>query len=142
MGSGIVYLPRMENGGSRIAIFYPQSSILDSASRFLHVTYERFSLVNRNVRIGYERCQLVDHIAFGKSFVTPVPGHADLVNDLAVDLERLHPARDQSLGANLRARARDFTPVEILDAFLLGQFGTDLDEQLGLKLGEPWQPAA
>ena len=33
-------------------------------------------------------------------------------------------------------------PVEILDAFLLRQLGTDLDEQLGLQLGEPRQPAA
>src|SRR6266496_1706802 len=120
----------MENGGSRIATFYPQSSILDSASRFLHITHERFSLVHRDVRIGYERRQLVDHIAFGKSFVAPVPGHADLVNDFAVDFVWLHTARDQSLGTDLRARAGNFAPVEVFDTFLLGQLGTDLNEQL------------
>src|SRR6266545_2723341 len=95
-------------------------------SCFLHVANKRFSLVYRNVRIGYEGRQLVDHIAFGKSFVAPVPGHADLVNDFAVDFERLHTARDQSLGTDLRARAGNFAPVEVFDTFLLGQLGTDL----------------
>src|SRR5499426_4436515 len=120
----------MEDRGLLFSILHLRASI--DCSRFLHIADKRFSLVNRNVRIGYERCQLVDHIAFGKSFVTPVPGHADLVNDLTVDIEGAHPLRDKRLGANLRARAGYLTPVEILDAFLLSQLRTYLDEQLGL----------
>ncbi len=98
--------------------------------------------MHRNVRIGDQGRQLVDDVSRGQAFIAPVPGHADLMNDFAVDVEGAHPPRDQSLGADLRARAGDFAPVEILDAFLLGQLGTDLDKQLGLQLVEPRQPAA
>ena len=54
------------------------------------------------------------------------------MHDFAVNREGAHSARDQSLGPDLRARARDLAPVEILDSLLFGQLGTDLDEQFGL----------
>src|SRR4030095_1906588 len=132
----------MEYWSENPLLYYSITPSLQCPSGFLHVAHKRFSLVYRNVRIGYEGRQLVDHIAFGKSFVAPVPGHADLVDDFAVDSEGAQPPRDQSLSADLCPRAGDFAPVEILDAFFLGQLGTDLDEQLGLQLGEPWEPAA
>src|SRR5262249_59091559 len=97
---------------------------------------------DRPVRMGDEVGQLVDDVPGGQPFITPMPGHTDLVNDFAVDREGAQPPRDQSLRANLRAWAGDPAPVEILDAFLLGQLGTDLDEEFWLQLCEPRQPAA
>ncbi len=64
------------------------------------------------------------------------------MHDFAVDFKWPQSPRDQRFGANLRARAGDLAPVEILDAFLLGQLGTDLDEKFGLQFAEPRQPAA
>src|SRR3974377_288767 len=103
-------------------------SAIREALRLFHIADKRFSLVHGNIRIGYQGRQLVYHIAFGKSFVAPVPGHADLMDDFPIDLKWLHSTCDQSLGPDLCARAGDFAPVEVLDAFLLGQLGTDLNE--------------
>ena len=128
----------LEIGSDTISISQPRSLL----SRFFDVAYERFPFVHRNVRIGDQGRQLVDDVSGRQAFITPVPGHADLVDDFAVDSERPHPPRDQSLGADLRARAEDSAPVEILDAFLLSQLGTDLDEEFGLQFGEPRKPAA
>src|SRR5262249_24714536 len=116
----------IEDRGLLFSILHLRCST--DCSRFLHVTHKSFSLVHRDVRIGDEGRSLVDHIALRKSFVAPVPWHADLMHDLAVDSERTHPARDQSLGPNLRPRAGDLAPVEILDSLLFGKLGTDFDE--------------
>src|SRR4029077_7650987 len=115
----------MKDRGSLSSILNLRSSI--ARSRFLDIANKRFSLMHRNVWIGYEGRQLVDHVPRGYTFITPVPGHADLVNDFAVDSEGAHPARDESFGANLGAGAGDLAPVEILDALLLRQLRTDLD---------------
>src|SRR6266699_2331148 len=50
---------------------------------FLDVADEGFSFVNRDVRLADERRQLIDDVAFGEALVSPVPGHADLMDDLA-----------------------------------------------------------
>ena len=62
------------------------------ALSFLHVAHKRLALVHRNVRIGDQRRELVDDVAGGQAFIAPVPGHADLVDDFAVDLKRPHAA--------------------------------------------------
>src|SRR5258705_13433425 len=108
-----------------------------AALSFLHVANKRLCLVHRNIRIGDERRELVDDVSSGQAFITPVPRHADLMHDFAVDSEGAHSPRDQSLSADLRAWAGDSAPVEILDPFLLCQLGTDLDEKFGLQFGEP-----
>src|SRR5438552_1441560 len=56
------------------------------------------------------------------------PHHADAI-------------RHEGLRANVSAWARDDYPVEIPDALLRCEPLAHLDEQLGLQLGEPWQPA-
>ena len=104
------------------------------ALSFFDITHKRLPLVHRNVRVGYQRRQLIDNVSRGQTFIAPVPRHAHLVDDFAVDLEGPHPARDQGLGADLRPRAGDIAPVEVFDASLLGQLGTDLDEKLWLQL--------
>src|SRR5205809_5306194 len=123
-------------------LHYSISPILQFCSRLFHIADECLSLVNRNVRIADQRCQLVDDIAFGNPLVTPMPGHADLVNDLTFNGERAQPAGDERLGADGATRTRDLDPVKVRDLLLGGEFRADLDEKLGLQLGEPRVPAA
>src|SRR5439155_20736215 len=106
-----------------------------SPSSLFHVAHEGLSLVNRHVRIADQRGQLVHDVAAGEALVAPVPRHADLVHDLAVDGERTQATGDQRLRADLAARARDRDPVEIRDLLFPGELGTELDEELRLELG-------
>ena len=62
-----------------------------------------------------------------------MPGHADLVDDLALDRERAHPAGNERLGSDGATRTRNLDPIEVRDFFLGGQLGTDLDEELRLE---------
>src|SRR5205809_6391381 len=80
-------------------LHYSISPILQFCSRLFHIADECLSLVNRNVRIADQRCQLVDDIAFGNHLVTPMPGHADLLNDLTFNGERAQPAGEERYGA-------------------------------------------
>src|SRR5437879_12444934 len=64
------------------------------------------------------------------------------MDDLAGDGEGTHPAGAERLGADGPTWARDPDPSEIGDPFLAGELGADLDEELGLQLGEPRAPAA
>src|SRR5687767_6105660 len=107
-----------------------------------NVAHEGLAFVNRYIWIADERRELVHHSTGDDTFISPVPWHADLVNRPAVDLQRPKPPRDERLGADFRTRARHAHPVEIADAFLGGELGTDLHEQFRLQLGQPRQPAA
>ena len=70
-----------------------------AALGFLHVADERFSLVHGNVRIGYERRQLIDNVSRSQTLITSVPRHADLVDEFALDHEGPHSARDIPVAA-------------------------------------------
>ena len=71
------------------------------ASRFLDVADKRLALVNRYVGIADKRRQLVHNIAGHKPFITPMPGHPDVVEGLAIDLQRAQAPRDQCLRTDL-----------------------------------------
>src|SRR5688572_11657615 len=55
-------------------------SLLTPALRPLDVADERLAFVHRYVRIADERRQLVDDVAPGQAFVTPMPRHSHLVD--------------------------------------------------------------
>jgi hypothetical protein len=65
------------------------------ASRFLDVTDKRLAFVNRYIGIADKGRQLVHDIAGHKPFITPMPGHSDVVDSLAIDLHRAQAPRDQ-----------------------------------------------
>src|SRR5688572_22148192 len=98
--------------------------------------------MDRDVRIAHERRQLVAGVTRAEPLIAPVPGHADLVDDLPVDAQGPQTARDERLRADAGARAGDFDPVQILEPFLGGELWTDLDEHLRHELGEPRIPPA
>src|ERR1700677_832797 len=101
-------------------------------SRFLDVADKCLAFVNRYIGIADKRRQLVHDIAGHKPFITPMPGHSDVVDGLAIDLQRAQAPRDQCLRTDMRSRASYSDPVEILNAFFLRQLRTDLHKQLGL----------
>src|SRR2546428_8588648 len=65
-----------------------------------------------------------------------------MVDEFAADAHDADTIGHERLGANVTARRADADPVEVPDPLLLGEARADLDEQLGLELGEPPQPAA
>src|SRR3984957_15247339 len=71
------------------------------ASRFLDVADKRLAFVNRYVGIADQRRQLVHDIAGHQPFITPMPGHSDVMEGLAVDLQRAQAPRDQCLRTDL-----------------------------------------
>src|SRR5580693_829966 len=81
------------------------------ASRFLDVADKHFAFVNRYVGIADKSRQLVHDIAGHKPFITPMPGHSDVVDGLAIDLQRAQAPRDQCLRTDLRSWARHSDPV-------------------------------
>src|SRR5437879_12620282 len=64
------------------------------------------------------------------------------MNRLAPDLHHADALGPQALRPDVTARAADHHPIEVFDPLLGGEPLADLDEQLGLQLGEPRQPAA
>src|SRR5215510_259023 len=108
-------------------------SITPLHSCFLHITDKRFPLVNRHVGIAHQRRQLVDHVPFGESFPTPMPGHADVMNQLAVEREGTNAPRHQRLGPDACPRRGDPAPVEVSNAFFGGELRTDFDEEFWLQ---------
>src|ERR1700678_665293 len=71
------------------------------ASPFLDVAYERLAFVDRYVGIADQRRQLVYNIAGHQPFITPMPGHSDVVDGLAIDLQRAQAPRDQCLRTDM-----------------------------------------
>src|SRR6202022_1543129 len=106
----------------------------NSRSSLLDVADERLSLVNRHVGIAAKRRQLIDDIAGAEAFATPGPRHSDMMDGPAIDLERTKAACDEGFRSDLRSRARDAHPVEILNSLFLRQLRADLHQQLRLQL--------
>src|SRR5580700_4893555 len=71
------------------------------ASRFLDVAHKRLAFVNRYVGIADQRRQLVDDLALHEPFITPMPGHSDVVDGLAIYLQRAQAPRHQCLRADM-----------------------------------------
>src|SRR6266403_759964 len=97
------------------------SGMAESPSGLVHVTHEGLPLVNGYVWIADECGQLVDDVATRQPLVAPVPRHADLVHEFAVDGERTQPTGDESLGADGAPGARDRDPVQVRDLLLGGE---------------------
>src|SRR5438105_3872734 len=55
--------------------------------RLLHVAHECLALMHRDVGIHHQRRQRVDDVAGRVALVAPVPWHANLMHQLAVDRE-------------------------------------------------------
>src|SRR6266704_2040173 len=107
----------------------------------LHVADESLAFVDRHVGIADPGGEVVDDVTRGETHPPPVPRHADVVDALAGDLHYADAIGDERLRADAAAGRGDINPVEVLDPLLAGQVPAHLDEQLGLELGEPGQPA-
>jgi hypothetical protein len=62
---------------------------------------------------------------------------SDVMDALAGEHERAQTAGDERLCPYRCARRGDAHPIEVADAFLPGELGRELDEELRLQLGEP-----
>src|SRR5690349_1576722 len=102
----------------------------------------RLGLMDQRVRVLDQRAQVVGHVAAGDSAEAVVPGHADLVDGVLLDPQRLHSLGHERARLGGAALSLHRHPVAILDAQLAGQLGADLDKALWLQLGQPGYPAA
>src|SRR5688500_2062319 len=62
---------------------------------FHEITGQALRLEDLDVRFFGNGQEVVDHIAFHQTAITPVIRQADLMDDLTVDLQRRHARRDQ-----------------------------------------------
>src|SRR3989454_386381 len=82
-------------------------------SRLLHVADERLAFVDRHIGVTHPGGEIVDHISGGEPHPTPVPGHADMVDEFAADAHHADTIGHERLGANVTARRADAHPVEV-----------------------------
>src|SRR3989442_4685711 len=81
-------------------------------SGLLHVADERLAFVDRHVGITHPGGEVVDDVPRGEAHPAPVPGHADVVDVLARYVHHADAVGDQSLRAEMAARAAVHDPVE------------------------------
>ena len=95
-----------------------------------------------DVRLLGDRDQVVDDVASDEAAAAEVIRQADLVDDAAVDRERLHARRDERARLDRAARrSRRVTGIAVLDADLAASSGEISAEELRLQLGEMRQRA-
>src|SRR3984957_2906494 len=70
-----------------------------------------------DAHVGFfrEGDQIVGRVAFDQAIVTPVEWHADLVNELAADLQRLNSRRGKRVCFNSATRRDQRYPLAVLD---------------------------
>src|SRR5579859_5396652 len=98
-------------------------------------------LVDARVGVFDEGAEVVGDAALCDAAEAEVPRHADLVDRLAVDGERLEPPSDQRPRLGLAAQRRDGDPLTVVHAEIGRQLGAEFDEALRLQFGEPGYPA-
>src|SRR5581483_2877108 len=105
-------------GGCTTTALPPVSSPRQAA--LPQVAGERLALVDRGVRVADDRRQRVGDVARGVALPAEVPGHADLVDAAAGDLEGPQPLGDERARLDLAPRSGEHDPVEVLNALLGG----------------------
>src|SRR6266853_6831866 len=98
------------------------------------VAEKSFRLHDSNVRFFRYGNQIVADVAFDQARVTPVKGHADLMDRFPVNGEHLYSGRNQGMRFNSSARRYNRHPFARCDGEILRQLQRDLAKHLGLQL--------
>src|SRR3954447_18723738 len=100
------------------------------------VAGERLHLLDVNVRVEDDRREIVGRASGRETAGSPVVRQADLVDPLAVEVQRPDAVGDEDARLDRRAGGDDGGPAPIDQVALLGEVRVDLDEHRRLELGE------
>ncbi len=110
-----------------------RSAALFRSREFFHPADENLGLVDGHVGVANQGREIVDDVALADPLVSPVPGHAHVMDDLAVNQEGPDARSDERLGADGCTRSDDLHGFQVDHADPPGMLGAELDEELGLK---------
>src|SRR5437763_759267 len=77
-----------------------------------------FAFVNGRIRVADDGRERVGNVAGGVAFPAKAPGEADLIDALAIELERPQPVGHQRAQLNLAAGRGDDYPIQVGHALL------------------------
>jgi hypothetical protein len=105
---------------------------------FAQVTGKCFPFMNSGIGIPNNGRQRVHNVTGGIALPAEVPGQADLIHAPTIEVEWPQAFGNQHLRFHSAAGSGDHHPVEIVQPFLLRQFGRNLGEALrNVSRGQP-----